>query len=196
MKILVISTHPNIEDSKVNIVLTETLKNERNIKTRFLDEIYPNKIINIKTEQKYLLEADRIVFQFPFYWYNMPSLLRDYFDQVLEFGWAYGPNGDALKGKEFIIAVTIGAPEYSYQGGSYNNFTITELLRPYEATSNALQMIYLPYFAVFDTPRLTNKDIKNTAIKYIKHIQNEDLDYRKVLENLKAKNKDSSFVNL
>lgn len=196
MKILVISTHPNINDSKVNIVLTNTLKKKSNIKTRFLDEIYPDRIIDIKTEQKNLLEADRIVFQFPFYWYNMPSLLRDYFDKVLEFGWAYGPNGDALKGKEFIVAVTIGAPEYSYQGGSYNNFTITELLRPYEATANALQMIYLPYFAVFDTPRLTPEDIQSTAIKYINHIENEDLDYRKVLEKLKSKNKDSSFINL
>lgn len=197
MKILVVATHPDIENSRVNRVWLEALKKEKNITVRFLDEIYKqNKIIDIEEEKRYLESADRVVFQFPFYWYTMPALMREYFDKTLEYGWAYGPNGDALKGKEFLVAISVGAPEYSYIGGGYNNFTITELLRPLEATANAIQMIYLPYFALFDIPRLSDEGIKESAYKYIKYINNEDINHRKVLERLKKENKESSFIDL
>lgn len=197
MEILVIATHPNVKESRVNKVWIETLKKENNITVRFLDEIYKeDKKINLDEEKKFLEKAERVVFQFPFYWYSMPALMREYFDEVLQFGWAYGPSGDALKGKEFLVALSVGAPEYSYMGGSYNNFTITELLRPLEATANAVQMIYLPYFAIFDIPRLSDEEIKESAKKYIKHINNEDINHRKFLERLKKENKESSFIDL
>ncbi|MEG1978254.1 MAG: NAD(P)H-dependent oxidoreductase [Cetobacterium sp.] len=196
MKILVVVSHPDLDNSVVNKRWIEELKKEDDIKIRNLDELYPNRDIDIEVEKKYLEEAERVVFQFPFYWYSMPGIMRDYFDKVLEFKWAYGPNGDALKGKEFLVAVSVGAPQYSYQGGSYNNFTITELLRPLEATANAIQMIYLPYFAVFDTPRLKEEQVNESAKNYIAHIKNEDLNHRKVLERLKKANQESSFVDL
>lgn len=197
MEILVIATHPNIKDSKVNKVWIEALKKESNVTVRFLDEIYEeNKTIDVEKEKIFLERTERVVFQFPFYWYSMPALMREYFDKVLEFGWAYGPNGDALKEKEFLVALSVGAPEYSYMGGSYNNFTITELLRPLEATANAVQMIYLPYFALFDVPRLSDEDIEESTKKYIKHINSQDINHRKVLERLKKENKESSFIDL
>ena len=197
MKILVIVTHPNLEESKVNKVWIDALKKEDNIIVRFLDEIYKdNKKIDIEKEKKFLEKAERVVFQFPFYWYSMPALMREYFDEVLQFGWAYGPNGDALKDKEFLVALSVGAPEYSYMGGSYNNFTITELLRPLEATANAIQMVYLPYFALFDIPRLSKKDIEDSTKKYITHINNENINHKKYLERLKKENQKSSFIDL
>lgn len=196
MNILVIMSHPMIEESVVNKRWLEELKKQENVTVRFLDELYPNRDINIEIEKKYLEKNDRIVFQFPFYWYSVPGIMRDYLDKVLEFKWAYGPGGDALQGKEFMVAVSVGAPEYSYQGGSYNNFTITELLRPLEATANAIQMTYIPYFAIFDTPRLTGELLEKSAAEYILHLNNEDLNHRKVLERLKKKNKESSFIDL
>ncbi|MBC2857290.1 NAD(P)H-dependent oxidoreductase [Cetobacterium sp. 2A] len=196
MKITVIVTHPNIKESLVNKRWIEELKKNENITVRFLDELYPDGKIDIKKEQEYLEKSERIVFQYPFYWYNMPALMREYFDKVLEFGWAYGPNGNSLLEKEFMVAISVGAPEYSYQGGSYNNFTITELLRPMEAVSNALQMIYLPAWSIFDTPRLTNEKIEESAKKYIEYINNEDLNHRKFLEKLKKANNKASFVDL
>ena len=196
MKILVIATHPDIENSTVNRFWLDSLDKENDIIIRFLDDIYPKRKINAEVEKKFLEKADRVIFQFPFYWYSMPSLMRDYFDKVLEYGWAYGPNGDVLKGKEFLVALTIGAPEYSYTSGGYNNFTITELLRPLEATANAIQMTYLPHFALFNTPKLTEEELKLSFQSYIKHIRNKDLNHKKVLENLKLKSKESSFIDL
>ncbi|MGL5644275.1 NAD(P)H-dependent oxidoreductase, partial [Cetobacterium sp.] len=78
MEILVIATHPNIKESRVNKVWIENLKKESNITVRFLDEIYKDiKKIDIEKEKKFLEKAERVVFQFPFYWYSMPALMRE-----------------------------------------------------------------------------------------------------------------------
>jgi len=47
-----------------------------------------------------LLEHDRIVLQFPMYWYSMPPLLKKWLDDVLTYNFAYGSKGDKLKGKD------------------------------------------------------------------------------------------------
>lgn len=64
MKILIIATHPNIQNSLVNKFWMENLKKEKNVTLRFLDELYPDRNINIKKEQELLEIHDRIVFQF------------------------------------------------------------------------------------------------------------------------------------
>ncbi|MDE6410718.1 MAG: NAD(P)H-dependent oxidoreductase [Muribaculaceae bacterium] len=44
------------------------------------------------------MEADTVVFEFPFWWYSAPSLMRRYFELVLSHGFAYGSTGTALHG--------------------------------------------------------------------------------------------------
>lgn len=41
-------------------------------------------------------------------------------DVVHGYGWAYGPGGVALEGKELLLAISIGGRDYSYRVGSYN----------------------------------------------------------------------------
>lgn len=171
MKILVVASHPDIQNSVVNRYWLEILKKEENIRIRFLDELYDKKEIDVEIEKKYLEECDRVIFQYPFYWYNMPGLLRNYFDKVLEYGWAYGPGGNALKEKELLVAVSVGAAEHTYQGGGFNNYTMTELLRPVQATAVAVKMRYLPAFCLFDIPKLTEKQIQDSGDRYLSHIK-------------------------
>ena len=52
--------------------------------------------------------ADRVVLQFPMYWYSTPALLKQWQDDVLLYGWAYGSTGTALHGKELLLAVSVG----------------------------------------------------------------------------------------
>ena len=40
--------------------------------------------------------ARLVVWLQPIHWYSMPPLLKLWLDEVLAFGWAYGPGGDAL----------------------------------------------------------------------------------------------------
>ena len=52
-----------------------------------------------------------IVLMHPIQWYSMPALLKLWLDEVLTYGWAYGPGGSALKGKDLWLVATTGGPE-------------------------------------------------------------------------------------
>jgi putative NADPH-quinone reductase len=92
--------------------------------------------------QRGLRKADSVVFQFPFYWYSVPGILKEWMDQVLTYGFAYGSTGDKLKGKHFLVSTTIGGPADAYCESGYNNFTIGELLKPLRQMSNLTSMVY------------------------------------------------------
>ena len=69
------------------------------------------------------------------YWYSTPPLLKQWEDDVLTHGWAYGSTGTALHGKELGIAVSPGAPASSYERAGEARYTVHELMRPLQATS-------------------------------------------------------------
>ena len=96
-------------------------------------EAYPNEEIDVAAEQELIEQHDRIVLQFPFYWYSTPSLLKKWEDTVLTYGWAYGSTGNKLHGKELMLAVSLGAPEASYTPDGEFTYTLAELLRPFQA---------------------------------------------------------------
>ena len=95
MKTLVLVFHPHLEKSQVNRKLMD-IANETGDVT-VIDEYaeYPDFHINVEREQKLIESHDRIVLQFPFYWYSSPALLKQWEDAVLQAGWAYG-GGHAL----------------------------------------------------------------------------------------------------
>ena len=63
-------------------------------------KLYPDFKIDVKKEQEKLVKADSIILQFPMFWYNAPALMRQWFESVLEHGFAYGSKGKALEGKK------------------------------------------------------------------------------------------------
>lgn len=73
----------------------------------------------------------------------MPAILKHWFDVVFEYQFAYGSEGDKLKGKSFQISFTIGGPVESYKSTGYNTFEISEFLKNLEQTANLAQMKYL-----------------------------------------------------
>ena len=85
---------------------------------------------DIIKEQNKLLWADAIIFQFPFWWFGMPAILKGWVDRVFACGFAYGIGkhdgknwgkryGDGtLKGKLGMLSITIGgrAPNIKKEG--------------------------------------------------------------------------------
>ena len=94
----------------------------------------------MKKEQELLSAHGALVFQHPFYWYSMPPLLKLWMDTVLEYGWAYGPGGRALAGKDFQLSITAGGPFDSYRAEGYNTFPIEAFFPPYEQTARLCGM--------------------------------------------------------
>jgi glutathione-regulated potassium-efflux system ancillary protein KefG len=171
MKTLVIVAHPNLTESKINKIWVNRLNQENEITVHDLYSEYPGGKINVEREQHLLLEHDRIVFQFPFYWYSSPSLLKEWQDVVLTYGWAYGSQGTKLRGKDFILAISTGGPEAAYQAGGYNQYSMSELTKPFQATANLTGMRFLPTFTAQGVRFLTNEQIRETAEELVRHLK-------------------------
>lgn len=176
-KTLLIISHPNLEASKFNKALLEGVKDLENLTIRHLEEIYGSDIksFDIEKEQKLLLEHDRIIFQFPWYWYGSPAMLKAYQDEVLSYNFAYGKEGDKLAGKEFKIATTIGAADYAYEAGGWNQNSINELLKPFQSMANLTGMAYTRAFKAFGVGAMNEKDFKAKVEEY-KEVLQEDWD--------------------
>ncbi|MCT4647413.1 MAG: NAD(P)H-dependent oxidoreductase [Carboxylicivirga sp.] len=143
MKTLVILSHPKLEESIANKKIAEELQKKENVEVRDIFALYPDYKINVEAEQKALLTADTVIFQYPFWWYNMPAILKVWFDEVFCFNFAFGPEGDKLKGKNFLLSFTIGGPADAYTPLGYNHFRVEEFTKPMEQTAYLAQMNYL-----------------------------------------------------
>jgi putative NADPH-quinone reductase len=147
--VLILFAHPAQSKSEANAPLFKAAQAIDGITCVDLYGEYPDYRINIDREQQRLREHDVIIFQFPLYWYSTPSILKEWQDLVLEYGFAYGAQGTALHGKKFLCAITAGGSEKAYHADGFNHFTIRELLQPLEQTANLTGMRYLPPFALF-----------------------------------------------
>jgi putative NADPH-quinone reductase len=65
-----------------------------------------------------MLEADRIVFMYPVYWFSVPGHAKLYIDQVFTPGFAYtigaNPPYAQLHNKTFHSIMTVGANKIDY----------------------------------------------------------------------------------
>lgn len=174
MNTLVLVFHPNLKDSSVNKQLADKIEEEENATIRRMYDIYPDGKIDVLVEHKYLLKADRIVLQFPFYWYSSPSLLKQWEDDVLVYGWAFGADGTNLHGKELLITTTTGATDYVRGAGV--RYTVEDLLRPFQATSNLIGTRYLKPFIINNSMAIDDTLISEYAKEYVTYVTKSELE--------------------
>lgn len=148
-RVLLLLAHPSQHRSEVNIPLFNAAKAIDGVTAVDLYGEYPTFDIDIECEQQRLIEHDIVIFQFPLYWYSTPAILKEWQDLVLEYGFAYGTDGTALKGKTFFCAVSAGGKEDAYQAQGYNHFTVRQLLAPLEQTASLTGMHYLAPLVLF-----------------------------------------------
>ncbi|CAH6780705.1 glutathione-regulated potassium-efflux system ancillary protein KefG [Vibrio chagasii] len=179
-RVLVLFAHPSQHRSEANKPLFDQAKRIDGVTCVDLYAEYPTFKINIDREQKRLLDHDIIIFQFPLYWYSTPAILKEWQDLVLEYGFAYGTDGNELEGKKFLCSITAGGKEDAYQTDGYNHFTIRELLHPLEQTAALCGMEYLAPYALFGS-RTALEESRITG-----HVER----YKFLLESLVAGNID------
>jgi glutathione-regulated potassium-efflux system ancillary protein KefG len=172
--ILVVFAHPSYRRSRSGRILAEAVGGLAGCSFHDLYETYPDGDIDLEAEKQRLREHDVIVLQHPFYWYSVPPLLKEWIDLVLEFGWAYGPGGEALRGKGWMAAITTGGGAEAYTRQGPNRYTIRELLAPIEQTGRLCGMEWLGPFVVHGSHRLTDTELRQHAV-----------DYRRLLEALR-----------
>ena len=147
-KILLVVAHPNIEASLGNkTIIQKFLSYNPDTEIDELYKLYPDFKIDVKKEQEKLNRADYIILQFPMYWYNAPALMRKWFEDVLEHGYAYGSTGKALQGKKLLVSLTTGSPVDTYRIGGSQNFSLDDLTKGFQQLANLCSMKWEGYIA-------------------------------------------------
>ena len=97
-KTLVVMAHPDMENSRANKAFKEEAEKLSNVELYNIYEKYPDGKIDVEKELKLLSETGTLILQFPLFWFNCPSLLKEWIDTVFMAA-HYGEN-KVLKGKK------------------------------------------------------------------------------------------------
>lgn len=167
-KTLVILAHPNLVQSRINKRWAEELQAHSDaIAIHDIYAAYPDHKIDVGAEQKLIEAHDRIILQFPIFWFSTPAFLKQWIDEVFTYGWAFGPGGDKLRGKEIGLAFSIGGKQEAYQAGGQNHFTMSELTKWLEATAIYVGAKFLPSIALHGALyELTDEAVAASAKSY------------------------------
>lgn len=149
--LLVYYAHPGHKHSNVNRKMLAQAKRVEGITVVDLYAEYPRFDIDIDREQQRLLDHDVVLFQFPMFWYSTPSLIKEWEDLVLEYGFAYGAGGDKLKGKRLMLAITAAGPRDAYTPNGYQHHPIRTFLTPLEQTARLCQMAFTPPYLLYSS---------------------------------------------
>ncbi|KFF11103.1 hypothetical protein IW15_18300 [Chryseobacterium soli] len=173
MKTLIIAVHPHMENSLINKRWIEELnKYPEKYTVHQLYEAYPDEKIEVEKEQELIESYDNIIFQFPFYWFSSPPLLKKWFDEVLLYGWAYGSkSGYKAGGKKISLAITAGIDEEGYSKSGKYKYTMEELTRPFELTFDYIKADYKPPFVYYGIETDSSEEwIEKSVPEYLNFI--------------------------
>ena len=147
--IYLIAAHPDWRASRVNRELLAAARDLPQVQVLDLYSSYPDYAIDVAAEQARVAAARLIVLMHPLQWYSMPALQKLWLDEVLSFGWAYGGQAGALRGKDLWLVTSSGGSEDSYQAHNYNRHPFSAFLPPYEQTATLCGMRFLPPLVLF-----------------------------------------------
>ena len=171
-EVLVIAAHPQLENSRITRALLKALAqaDPARVAVRSLYTLYPDYFIDIPAEQAALRDAKLVVWLHPVQWYSMPPLMKLWLDETLAFGWAYGPGGVALCGKDLWLVASTGGQESSYRPDGYNRYFFDAFLYPYEQTAALVGMRWLPPLVLHGAHRTSDAELAAHAALFVERL--------------------------
>lgn len=149
-KTLIIVGHPEGIDSSTQQFLYQTSRAYIDVDYLILaDEMKDlNQTIDGHHYRQQMVQYDRIIFQFPIYWYQAPAILKLWIDQVFQ-DWKVEPVWtERMSQIELGVVVTADVDSSRFQAGGDVGRTLSELLSPYEALARYYKMSYLQPFLI------------------------------------------------
>jgi glutathione-regulated potassium-efflux system ancillary protein KefF len=170
--IVVLVAHPQQEHSSVNRALQQAVQRQGlpRVDLRDLYALYPDYLVDVAAEQAALAQARLVVWQQPIHWYGMPPLLKLWLDEVFSFGWAYGPGGNRLRGKDLWLVASTGGAAESYRPAGYNRYFFDAFLPPYEQTAALAGMRFLPPLLLHGAHRIGEAELAAHAELYVQRL--------------------------
>ncbi|CAL6080781.1 NADPH_oxidoreductase [Hexamita inflata] len=120
MKTLVIVFHPNYSESVRNKLLVTELSKNDNVTLRIIQSPF-----DVQTEKEILSQFQRVVFQYPVYWWALPAIGKQYLETVIQ------PK-EIISNKQFKIIQTVGGAKEIYDARDIQVMkTIWEVITEY-----------------------------------------------------------------
>jgi glutathione-regulated potassium-efflux system ancillary protein KefF len=161
--VLVLLAHPDLAHSRVHRALAQALAAQAGmpprVQVRDLYALYPDYHLDVAAEQAALARARLMVWLHPVHWYGPTPLLKLWLDEVLAYGWAYGPGGRALVGKHWWLVASTGGSETSYRPDGHNRYLIDAFWPPYEQTAALTGLRFLPPLVLHGAHRASDAEI-------------------------------------
>lgn len=174
MKTLIVVIHPNFATSLVNKSWVEALENQSDrYDIHHLHQVYADGKIDVVAEQQMMEKYDKIVFQFPFYWFNCPPFFKQWLDEVLTYGWAYGKkSGYKLEGKKIALAISAGIDEQEYGVMGKYKYSMEQLTSPFEITFDYVKANYQKPFVFYGIEKESSKEwIAQSVSRYLSFLE-------------------------
>lgn len=168
MKTIILVAHPDEKGSATQAFLKTSSAALEGVTWRNIDEQYAAHRIDVAAEQALLRSFDRVILQFPMYWYSSPASLKQYMDDV--FTRNYVVANHALKNKDLGIVLTIGDSLAEFNAGGAEHFTISELMRPFEAFANKAGMTYLKPFVIAQFGYQDENQKQRLLVDYLQYL--------------------------
>lgn len=156
--LLVIAAHPELEHSRVNLRLVDEAR-RRGATVRDLYALYPDFDVDVDAEQRHLAAAKLVCWLQPLHWYGMPPLLKLWLDEVFAFGWAYGPGGRALAGRDLWLVVSTGGGADAYRPEGSAGHAFDAFLPPYAQTAALVGMRFVPPLVLHGAHRAAEAEV-------------------------------------
>lgn len=166
MSVVVIHAHPYPSRSRAGRVLLDALRDIEGVDVRSIYDRYPDFAIDVRAEQAALRDARAMVWQAPFYWYGVPSLLSHWFEKVLAHGFAHGAGGDALCGKRVLWAATTGTPSTAYEPTAMHHHRFTDFIPPIEETARFCGLHWEQPFVIHSAHDVAEPELAECARRY------------------------------
>lgn len=164
MKTLVVIGHPDVATSSTQGFFKHAAKQEAGV--TWYPLVAP---FDRGAERALLWAADRIIFEFPLYWYSVPAVMKAWLDEVFDDD-LLGTAGDRLAGKELGLVVNTGRALKDFAPGQGQSFTLAELLRPLQALANETKMTYLTPLVVGQFAYLTERERQELLVNYRQYL--------------------------
>ncbi|MFC0429788.1 NAD(P)H-dependent oxidoreductase [Kutzneria buriramensis] len=166
MDALVLLDHPDLSRSRINATLAEAVRELPAVTLHDLRAEYPDRVIDVAREQRLVRVHSLIVFQFPFHWYAVPSMLKQWMDDVLVKGFAYDGALPLLTGKTLQVVTSTGGVEEAYREGGFHRYPMSALLAPLENTAHRVGMAYAPPLVLHDVRGVTPLELAEHVERY------------------------------
>jgi len=172
--ILLLAAHPDLATSHVTRPLLEAARaashGPGHLQTRDLYALYPDYAIDVAAEQQALEAARLVIWLHPLHWYGMPALMKLWVDEVLAFGWAYGPGGQALRGKDLWLLSSTGGAASSYSAEGHNEHPIESFLLPYTQTARLCGLRWLPPLLLHGAHRASEVELQQHVRGFVQQL--------------------------